>query len=565
MDGMGLSASVQQPIQEKSIEQNENLLDSDAYLSSDAEIPVPFGKTESGTVIVHDIHDIPHMLICGFTGSGKTAFVQTVLATIATKVSSSKVGFIIYDSRQVEYISFQNSPHMCFPVITDSGKAISVINYYATETRTRLQTFASCGKKELAGYNLYCERMGKKGFQEIFFVLDDFATIKADKATIMSILDILRNGRIAGIHMIIVSSVASARVLQKDLLSNIPCRISFCLASKAESKVVLEEGGAEDLFVPGEMMMKYQGRIEKCQCAHSAEENISNVIRQTKAEAFSDVISLGKVAADLFSEKIVTSIKERSVAPKVIEETHYESKSDDESYDSYIPEAGKIILDKGRASVGLLQRELKLGFNRASEIMNQLHELGLVGEEKGVTPRKVLMTHSEWDEVCREHGWTPARATSVPRATLGREILKQLKQEQENDSENEENQYERIPLRSFPDVKIGNSTIGVNDNLIKYSVPVMTRLGQGTLTPEFNGSMVKGIIYKKPTLTQKGFLTFTFPPDIKISNPSPHLFTATNDNISDVIKIEFGKEDANVLWLIAKQISEDIQVPITVL
>ncbi len=611
MDGMGLSASLLQPVQEKKKEekkyeaprekQGKNLLEDVAYLKADGEIPVPFGKTEEGKIVVHDIHDVPHMVVCGYTGAGKTAFIQTMLATIVSKTSSKKIGFVIFDSKHVEYLPFQSAPHLCLPIISDPNKAISTINYYAAEAKTRLQAFASCGKKELAGYNFYCERMGKEGFQEVFIVLDDFSTIKADKDTIMNVLDILRNGRIVGIHLIIVSSVATAKVLQKDLLSNIPCRISFCLSSKAESKIVLEEGGAENLFVPGEMIVKLPGSIEKCQSAHATEDNITKVVRQIKADSTKNVISLGNAAAGLFTEKFIsTAFDGNSNKQNTINNTQEAPQED--SFDIYVPRAGQIIIEKGRASIGLLQRELKIGFNWASRIMDQLEELGVVGEEQGTTPRKLLMTMDEWKDVCQKHGWVINESPRNLGASLGRDVLRTLykdgqpsygnigksvgkasgsslqssingqfksdylkNRDSDTSKDDEEDKYERIPLRDFPDVQVGESTIGVNDNLIKYTVPIMTRLGKGTATPSFNGSMVEKIIYKKPTFTQKGYLTFTFPPDIKISNDNPYLFTATSENISDVIKIEFDKNDAKILWLVAKQISEDIQVPITVL
>ena len=530
--------------EEKQIEvkrSKRNILETEEFLNATGEIVVPIGKDAQGKIIVEDLHEIPHMLVCGYTGSGKSSFVETILSTISTRYSSNRINFIIYDSKVLEYSAFNNVPHLNRPIVTDRIAAIDLIKAVSDESKKRLQQFAAVGKRELYAYNAYCESVGKEGYPELFFVLDDFSTINVGKETLMSLLEILRDGRIVGVHLVIVSSVASAKILQKDLLSNIPCKVAFCVSTKAESKVVLEDNGAENLFVPGEMIYKVRNNRIKCQCVHAEDDNIRRVLANVVARDGSNLKSLGGMAATIFG----TNVKPRQITkavPNVNVEPEY-------SYDMLISEAAEAVLRNNTLSIAQLQRMFKIGFNRAARIADQLEELGLVGEEKGYSPRKVLLTVDEWNKICKEKGLKGVTSKTL-RPGWGSE---------------DKDEGPEIKLRDYPKIQIGETTISVSDSHIKYSIQVMTPMGSGTMTPSFSGDIVTGIIYKKPRFFSKGYLMFKYKSDVNIVNSTPHLVNANKQNLSDITKIEFGQDEANTVWLFAKQISEDTHIAITVI
>jgi len=521
-----------------------NLLKSAEFLNATGEIPIPFGKRPDGSLLIFDMHDIPHMLVSGFTGSGKTAFIQTILGIIINGTTSDKVRLIIFDSKIVEYAAFQASPYMYLPIITDSEKLKSTIYFIAHETKKRLMSFASVMKKDLYSYNALCEEKGEQCMPELFFIIDDFSDASLNNDVVNDISEILRNGRIAGIHLIIVSAITSSKVLKKEYLSNIPCKVAFCLANKAESKLVLEAEGAEKLYVPGEMIVKNQSILEKVQCAHAEGENLDNALRSITAKEESNLKSLRMKAAGIF---MLAKLEE---------------KNNSSEYDEYIAEAGALVINEQKASIGMIQRRFTLGFNRAARIMDQLCELGVVGDEEGTKPRKILLDAKEWAAICEEYNW------AIP--------IKGYKRT-ETHSYNEEttsnrivaNNYEepKLKLRDFMEFKLGSGGyLGVSNHKIKYGVPMLTKTGMhGTLRAEFDGPSVTGMIFKKASMFSKGYLQFEYNQNASLSNENPMLISINRDNVSNLTKIEFSKDEEGKVWSFASQISEDIQLPITVI
>jgi len=269
---------------------DDNLLDSAEYLSAQGKIMIPMGMTEQGDMLIRDLSSIPHILVCGFTGTGKTAFVQTIMSVMLSKQSPSDIKLIIYDSKRIEYGLFANTPHLFVPVIYDRDKAIAMLKFLAEESCKRFRLFAEAQCKDYEKYNSLQTDDTKK-LPEIFFVMDDFSSLSLDKNDMYEFLNVLKNGRIAGIHLIVISSMASTKVLQKELISNIPCRICFRLSSKTESRNILEQSGAEELFVPGEMIYKFQNDSCKCQCAYATYENIDAVMKSV-SQAVASVTAL---------------------------------------------------------------------------------------------------------------------------------------------------------------------------------------------------------------------------------------------------------------------------------
>nr|WP_297704035.1 FtsK/SpoIIIE domain-containing protein [uncultured Butyrivibrio sp.] len=527
-----------------------NILKSTEYQNAVGDIPVPFGKRQDGTLIIYDMHDIPHMLVCGFTGSGKTAFMQTVLVTILNRATADKVRLIIYDSKMVEYAAFQSAPYMYLPIITDSEKLASTISFIAHETKKRLMSFAAAMKKDLYSYNALCAEKGEQCMPELFFIIDDFSDANLDNDVAGDISEILRNGRIAGIHLIIISAVTSSKVLKKDYLSNIPCKVTFCLANKAESKLIIEAEGAEKLYVPGEMIVKNQSITDRCQSAHAEGENIDNTLRTITAKEGSNLKSLQMKMAGIF---MMAKLKEKD----------YSSGRDySPGLDEYIADAGALIIEEQKASIGLIQRRFKLGFNRASRIMDQLCELGVVGDEEGTKPRRVLVNEAEWDAICNDNNWENTLKGKIQTATHNHEVDTVPDKVVSEDSEEP-----KMKLRNFMKFELSSGAyLGVSNHKIKYGVPMLTRTGmQGTLRAEFDGPSVTGMIFKRTSMFSKGYLQFEYNQNASLSNENPMLISINRDNVSNLTKIEFTREEEDKVWAFATQISEDIQLPITVI
>ena len=521
---------------------DENLLESEEYLSASGKINVPLGATETGDLIVRDLSTIPHILVCGFTGTGKTAFVKTLISVILSKQSPADVKMVIYDTKRIDYNQFSGVPHLLSPIISEREKAISMLKYLADESRRRFDLFANNGCKDYEKYNALQLDETKK-LPELFVVLDDFASLQLDRNEAYDFLNVLRNGRIAGIHAIVISSMASTKTLQKELISIIPCRICFRLSTRAESRTILEQSGAEELFVPGEMIYKFQNDCCKCQSAYATYENIGNVMKSI-GRAVTSVSSLGIEASMLFAD--LTNGRGKTVV------------GFDEGYDALISEAAEEIINSQRASIGLLQRKFKIGFNRAAHLMDQLEELGVVGPEMGTKPRIIIMGIDDWNRECEKNGLKKIRKSMVDRPTPSSAAQYAPVSAPKPKEEDEP----KVKLRDFAEFAVGESTLSVRDHQIHYTKPIMTKLGKGNLTASFSGSNVIGLIYKKPSFFSSGYMTFEFDSEINIKNADPYLLHADKNNISDVIKIEFGSGQDRLIRLFLQQLSEDIGVPI---
>lgn len=523
-----------------------NLLESEEYLSAKGKVMIPLGATEDGSIIIRDLSTIPHILICGFTGTGKTAFVQTLLSVLMSKQSPDDVKILIYDSKRIEYGIFSNAPHLYLPIIYDRDKAVAAIKYLAEESRRRFRLFADTGCKDYEKYNALHSDDSQK-LPELFMILDDFSALSIDKNEMYELLNVLKNGRIAGIHVIVISSMTSTKVLQKELVSNIPCRICFRLSSKAESRSVLEQAGAEELFVPGEMIYKFQNDFCKCQSAYATYENIGNVMKSV-CHAVASVTALGIEASMLFSDIPVSNSSSLG---------YLES-----DYDELLSDAAELVIESGRGSVSMLQRKFRIGFNRAARMLDQLESLGVVGGQAGSVLKEVLMTTDDWNAMCSSEGLKridnnigrPSPSVQTRQSFVSTRSFSEPEPQKEEEPE--------IKLRDFAEFAIADSKISIHDNEIHFTKPIMTRLGPGTATPSFSAKNVTGLIYKKPTLFSPGYMTFEFDPSTKIDNKNPYLLHADIYNISDLIKIEFKSGHDRMIQLFLQQLSEDIGVPI---
>ena len=517
-----------------SAQQKDNLLLSEDYMSYVGDIAIPLGLKSDGSTIIEDFGNIPHALVSGCTGSGKTSFVQMMLAVMCEKYTSEEIEICIYDSKGVEYLPFRSVPHLSHSISNNQDTAMEIIDYLEREASNRMELLAELGCKNLMTYNDRCSSSEKKPV--VFSVFDDISSLSFDRDEVNKVQNIIKNGRVVGIHLIIVSSLAATKAFQKDLISNVPCKITFRLSSKAESKAILDSYEAEGLYAPGEMIFKYQNQLHRCMCAYSSYENIERAMK--------------KHVRPLASSEIDKAIKK--LFDGMTDNVNVDNRENPSFADELIPEAALYIIRSNKASIGYLQRELKIGFSRAARIMDLLADYGVVGQEQGTKPRDILMTEEMWNDFCNYKS----------RNASGNTAVKYVSNIESIDHTSTSNGIPDKILRPYRLINVGDIKLSVSNNKIVYKKPVVTPKGPGTLTSEIPGDMISRIIYKKPTFISKGYFTFEFKSAANIINNNPDLLYANNNNISDVVKVFFGQESIADVVGFLRHISEDIRIPI---
>ncbi len=347
------------------------------------------GKDITGNVIVADIAKMPHMLIAGRTGSGKSVCINTLITSILYKSSPDDVKLIMVDPKVVELSVYNGIPHLLIPVVTDPQKAAGALNWAVSEMMARYDLFAKTGSRNLKGYNSYCEENGIDKVPQIIIIIDELADLMmvASKDVEAAICRLAQLARAAGIHLIIATQRPSVDVITGLIKANIPSRIAFAVSSATDSRTILDMGGADKLLGMGDMLFK-----------------------SVSIDSDKPLRIQGAFISDKEVERIVSFIKERN--PVVYDESLIEkitsttssgekgsSVDDSDEGDELIDEAIAFIVKKGSASGSMLQRRFKIGYNRAARIIEELEERGIVGPETGTSkPRAVLMDRYEYED-----------------------------------------------------------------------------------------------------------------------------------------------------------------------
>lgn len=381
-----------------------DLIDSKEFKESKSKISFAVGKDISGKTKVADIAKMPHLLIAGATGSGKSVCINTIIMSILYKADPNEVKLLMIDPKVVELSVYNGIPHLMIPVVTDPKKAAGALNWAVAEMTERYEKFAEANVREINGYNAKVDSIEVPEDQErpqkmpqIVIIVDELADLMmvASNDVEQAICRLAQLARAAGIHLVIATQRPSVNVITGLIKANMPSRIAFAVTSGVDSRTILDMNGAEKLLGKGDMLFDPQGSPKpvRVQGAFVSDEEVSAVVEfitQNNAPAqYSDHVQ--KKMEDLQSSGSGGSvaISDNDVA--------------DDGKDSYFSEAAKIIVDKEKASIGMLQRYLKVGFNRAARIMDQLEEAGIVGPEEGTKPRKVLMTKEEYETYIDEN------------------------------------------------------------------------------------------------------------------------------------------------------------------
>ncbi len=376
-----------------------DLLESENFKKFPSNIAFAVGKDISGQVIVADIAKMPHVLVAGATGSGKSVCINTLIMSILYKANPNDVKLIMVDPKQVELSIYNGIPHMLIPVVTDPKKAAGALNWAVMEMTNRYQLFAQYNVRNLQGYNEKVKEVtgneegneDLKKLPQIIIIVDELADLMmvAHGEVEDAIVRLSQLARAAGIHLVIATQRPSVDVITGLIKANVPSRIAMTVSSGVDSRTILDMNGAEKLLGKGDMLFYPTGypKPVRVQGAFLSDDEIAGVVDFLKSQN-------GETAYD---EKISQEIASSNVSGGGL------SSSGGSDVDEYFVDAGKFIIGKDKASIGMLQRVYKIGFNRAARIMDQLSEAGVVGPEEGTKPRKVLMTMEEFENYVEEY------------------------------------------------------------------------------------------------------------------------------------------------------------------
>ena len=367
------------------------LLEGDAFQKAKSPITFAVGKDIAGKRIMTDIAKMPHLLIAGATGSGKSVCINTLIMSILYKADPSDVKLIMIDPKVVELSVYNGIPHLFCPVVTDPKEAAASLNWAVREMMERYNKFKELGVRNISGYNQKiktvedAEKAGYTKMPSLVIIVDEFADLMmvASKEVEDAVCRLAQLARAAGIHLVLATQRPSVNVITCVIKANIPSRIAFSVSSAIDSRTILDKGGAEKLLGKGDMLFFPAGYSEpvRVQGAFISDKEVSDVV--------SYLIEANEQPE---YNNAVTEIIEETVEPA---ESKEEKKKPD--HDEYFEEAGKFVIESERAAAGQLQRRFSIGFNRAGRIIDQLHQAGVIGPAEGTKPRKVLMTMAEFE------------------------------------------------------------------------------------------------------------------------------------------------------------------------
>lgn len=396
------AVGIEVPNKENVMVSFRELIESEEFKESKSSISFAVGKDIAGKVMVSDIAKMPHVLIAGATGSGKSVCINTIIMSILFKADPSEVKLIMIDPKVVELSVYNGIPHLMIPVVTEPKKAAGALNWAVAEMMDRYNKFAECNVRNIKGYNSKVDSVEVPEGQErpekmpqIVIIVDELADLMmvASKEVEEAICRLAQLARAAGIHLIIATQRPSVNVITGLIKANMPSRIAFAVTSGVDSRTILDSVGAEKLLGKGDMLFSPHGAPKpmRVQGAFVSDEEVQNVV-----DYIIEHNGNASYSSDMQQkmENMQTSASSTAISDSDVE---------DDGRDSHFMEAAQILMDKDRASIGMLQRYLKVGFNRAARIMDQLAEAGIVGPEEGTKPRKVLMTPEEFQTFIDEN------------------------------------------------------------------------------------------------------------------------------------------------------------------
>lgn len=371
-----------------------DIIDSPRFKTAKSKLSFALGKDIGGECVVGNIAKLPHMLIAGTTGSGKSVCMNSLILSLLYKARPDEVRLIMIDPKMVELGVYNGIPHLYVPVVTDPKKAAGALQWSVVEMLKRYRLFSEIGVRDLDNYNKHCEATGEQTMPRVVIVIDELADLMlvASKEVEESICRVAQMGRAAGMHLVIATQRPSADVITGLMKANIPSRIAFAVSSSLESRIILDQTGAEKLVGMGDMLFSPVGcgKPTRIQGAFVSDEEREEVIQFIKE---------GATAVQQNSE--IEEFMNKAAEDKAASESGKAAKDDSigGGYDEMLPQAVEAILETKSCSVSMLQRRVKLGYARAARIVDQMEELGIVGPYEGAKPRKVLVDYQGWHDI----------------------------------------------------------------------------------------------------------------------------------------------------------------------
>lgn len=363
-----------------------DVLEDPAFNSAKSKLTVGLGKDVSGKAIFADLAKMPHLLIAGATGSGKSVCVNTLITSILFKASPEEVKFILIDPKMVELSNYNGIPHLMVPVVTDMRKAASVLNWAVQEMEKRYGKFAEHGVRNIEGFN---NKLPDDKMPSIVLIIDELADLMmvAPHDVEDAICRIAQKARAAGIHLVLATQRPSVNVITGIIKANIPSRISFAVSSQVDSRTILDMSGAEKLLGKGDMLFYPVGssKPQRVQGAFISDEEVDRLLEFIRGQ--------GQEVEP--NEEIINFTEQAAQEAEDKEGGKGRGNSDGPAMDEYLPKAVELIMQTGQASTSSIQRRFRIGYTRAARLIDTMEELGIVGPNIGSKPREILMTEAE--------------------------------------------------------------------------------------------------------------------------------------------------------------------------
>ena len=365
------------------------VLDSDVFKENDSKLAIALGKDVAGDVQLADISKMPHVLIAGSTGSGKSVCINTIITSIIYHAKPSEVKFVMVDPKVVELSVYNGIPHLLIPVVTDPRKAAGALAWAVQEMDNRYNLFAEKGVRDLKGYNKAIEKEDDVGkLPQIVIIVDELADLMmvAKNDVEDAICRLAQKARAAGMHLVIATQRPSVDVITGLIKANVPSRIAFAVSSQVDSRTILDSVGAEKLLGKGDMLYFPAGapKPSRVQGAFVTDDEVEKIVDFVKSNGTAT-----------YSEDILESIENSNKTDK---ELATEASEEDDT-DPFLMDAIQTVVETGQASTSFIQRRFKVGYARAGRIIDQMEERGVISGYQGSKPREVLMTLDRWNEL----------------------------------------------------------------------------------------------------------------------------------------------------------------------